>query len=394
MSRFHSYIKTASAILSAYTGNEPFGNALKNFFAAEKKYGSRDRKQIAELCYCFFRAGHVTRHLSMDDRLLAGLFLCTPEPLEILEELKPEWNKMVESGVPEKLVLCGSQQPVSDIFPFTNELSREVDPGAFAQSMLTQPDLFLRIRPGCREIVVENLQKAGIPFKNISPGCLALPNKSAIDNLIQFNREAVVQDLGSQRVGEFLELFREHWTRSNPGKIPGVWDCCAGSGGKSILAADILGKMKLTVSDIRESILINLRNRFTGAGITHYNVSVKDLSDPSEQQLANFDLVIADVPCTGSGTWSRTPEQLQFFQISQVELFAEKQEKILANAATAVNPGGYLLYITCSVFRPENEAHFDQLTAEYGWENVEMRYLDGYREKADTLFAALLRKLL
>src|SRR5690606_27157702 len=104
-----------------------------------------------------------------------------------------------------------------------------------------------------------------------------------------------------------------------------VWDCCAASGGKSILAKDILKNIQLTVSDIRKSILINLEKRFASAGIKAYTAKVADLTDPSfsHSPLAPserfsragthhsaFDLIICDAPCSGSGTWARTPEQL------------------------------------------------------------------------------------
>ncbi|WP_315817441.1 hypothetical protein [Paraflavitalea speifideaquila] len=90
--------------------------------------------------------------------------------------------------------------------------------------------------------------------------CIALANASKVDELIQLNKEAVIQDYSSQRVGELLKV--EGWPR--PG-IP-VWDCCAASGGKSILACDILGKIDLIVSDIRESIIVNLKSALPKQG--------------------------------------------------------------------------------------------------------------------------------
>jgi 16S rRNA (cytosine967-C5)-methyltransferase len=53
---------------------------------------------------------------------------------------------------------------------------------------------------------------------------------------------------------------------SNPKSEIKLWDCCAASGGKSLLAVDTLGNIDLTVSDVRSSIIHNLKHRFAVAG--------------------------------------------------------------------------------------------------------------------------------
>jgi 16S rRNA (cytosine967-C5)-methyltransferase len=92
MSRFHSYINSAIEILKTYKGEEPFAGFLKKYFGEHKKFGSRDRKQVSQLCYCFFRLGRLNNGAMIDEILLQGLFLCLDGPNEILGELKPEWN--------------------------------------------------------------------------------------------------------------------------------------------------------------------------------------------------------------------------------------------------------------------------------------------------------------
>jgi len=58
MSRYFSYLNSTKGILSAYNGEEPFASFIKKYFAVHKKFGSRDRKQISHLCYCYFRLGN------------------------------------------------------------------------------------------------------------------------------------------------------------------------------------------------------------------------------------------------------------------------------------------------------------------------------------------------
>ena len=148
MSRFHSYINSAKEILIAYKGNEPFASFIKKQFSANKKFGSKDRKQISHICYCFFRTGKLFETVAMEERLLIALFLCSNEGNDILMNLKPEWNEKASLSVEEKLIVLNYPFDPGLIFPFTDELSNGIDKNAFAWSHLTQPDLFLRIMPG------------------------------------------------------------------------------------------------------------------------------------------------------------------------------------------------------------------------------------------------------
>ena len=179
------------------------------------------------------------------------------------------------------------------------------------------------------------------------------------------------------------------------GNIKTVWDCCAASGGKSILANDVLGDIQLTVSDVRENILFNLKKRFVAAGINNYKSFIADLTNPKQPVSAeSFDLIIADVPCSGSGTWSRTPEQLYYFEPAKIDEYAKLQKAILKNVINALKPGGYFLYITCSVFKKENEHAIDFLQENFNLKTLKMELLKGYELKADSMFAALLQKQL
>lgn len=386
VSRFHSYINTASSVIASYTGEEPFAGFLKKYFAQFKKYGSRDRKMIAHLCYCYFRLGRALPGTPVQQRILSALFLCSETEQQVLEELDPDLNKQVTLPVADKLALL--KISVNDIFPWQEKLSEDIEKEKFITSHFTQPDLFIRIRPGNEKIVKSKLEKNAQHYRIISPSTIALPNSSQLDNIIELNREAVIQDLSSQQVGLlFEEVERESSNLS-------VWDCCAASGGKSIMAYDLLNDIDLTVSDIRKNIIVNLEKRFAVAGIRNYKSFIADLSQPAFHKADKFDLVIADVPCSGSGTWSRTPEQLHYFNQEKIEYYAQLQQKILANLFESVSADGYLLYITCSVFLKENEDAVKFITANPGWELVKKQTFKGYDKKADTLFAALFRKKL
>lgn len=233
------------------------------------------------------------------------------------------------------------------------------------------------------------LTRAGITFQEIGQDCIGFLNSTKVGELLELDNDVVIQDKSSQQVGELMKEIKE----KRAGEKLDIWDCCAASGGKSILAWDILGSLNLTVTDVRRSILSNLEKRFRTAGIHPYRHFIADLSDHSSKTVAGkFDLIIADVPCTGSGTWARTPEQLYYFRKQKIEEYAALQKKIISNVWPSLKTGGYLLYITCSVFEKENELQVDQFCKNLGGLIHRREYLKGYMDKADTLYAALIQK--
>lgn len=121
---------------------------------------------------------------------------------------------------------------------------------------------------------------------------------------------------------------------------------------------------------------------------------MRDLSQhsPLTTHHSAFDFIIADVPCSGSGTWGRTPEQLSFFQASSIETYAALQKKIVSNVIPSIRQNGFLLYITCSVFQKENENNVRWMQQEFNLQLVKQEVIKGYAAKADTMFAALLKK--
>jgi 16S rRNA (cytosine967-C5)-methyltransferase len=274
------------------------------------------------------------------------------------------------------------------IFPWKEKLSEGISYDAFNRSFLIQPALFIRLRPGKEEAVMQKLKAANLEFACFDKNSIGLANAVNIEEIIDLDREAVIQDISSQKTGELLLPLRND--KVMPLK---VWDCCAASGGKSIMATDVLGEIDLTVSDIRESILYNLEKRFIRAGIQKYKRFVCDLTKPGNKlPVPGMDLVIADAPCTGSGTWGRTPEQLFYFNEEEIEKYAALQRSIAGNAVSHLKAGGYLLYITCSVFKSENEDIVKYLAGNFPMSIKEMKVIKGYDKKADTMFAALLQK--
>jgi len=423
--KYYSHLNTAIQLIQQYRGKEPLHHFLKFFFSQHKKYGSRDRKRISHLCYLFYRVGRLffpgSSHQVLDSTgiektILTALFFCNQEPDELLGAMKPEWDRSIVLSLPEKVKMANRENDgdsilqIENIFPWMELLSEGIDKNLFAISHLQQPDLFIRIRPGHQKTVLIKLQQQTVLYEYFPPASVQLPNGYKVDIFFEVDREVVIQDLSSQRIGEFLRrstlqlllsdtLKNSHISTNalyepvGEGSLLSVWDCCAASGGKSIMVKDILGDIDLTVSDIRESILTNLERRFALAGLTNYRLLKADLSTANSRlPTTNYDLIIADLPCTGSGTWGRTPEQLYFFDPATIEKYSALQMKILANVIPQLKGTGKLLYTTCSVFKNENEDIVQYMQEQFQLKVEMMEVIKGYDQKADTMFSALLSR--
>jgi 16S rRNA (cytosine967-C5)-methyltransferase len=259
----------------------------------------------------------------------------------------------------------------------------------WVDSLLQKPDLFIRLTKKYAASALKKLHEAGIhmqPVENLDHYSWRLPNGTPVEKILA-EKEYRVQDASSQLTGRFLPIENGFQ----------CWDCCSGAGGKSLLIMDRQPGVQLCVSDIRKSILENLADRFRLYGHRvpeRVVVSVADREQVARMMNSRmFDLVVADVPCSGSGTWARTPEQLYFFNPDVIKTFSHTQKQIASNAIEHVKPGGYFTYITCSVFAEENEVVVTQLLEENGdFHLSEQLLINGVSGKADSMFIAVLQR--
>lgn len=395
--RMHSYCYSALDVLSRYDGSVPLHHVLKDVFRRNKKFGSRDRRWIRELCYARFRVGTLLDHLSDEEALLWSLYLVSDEPSTVLSNILETGGEEFATldstlSLKEKLAMAGVENTESasgKIFPFIGLVSDEVNPVAFALSMLKQPDVWIRVREGALDQVTKLLDNQGILYRQHSSIslALALPAGVSLDGKgILEGGLAEIQDLSSQRTVEMMPAQPgQHWL-----------DACAASGGKSLLLMDRVKGIDLTVSDNRVSVLKNLDERFKRNGILKYQSVVRDWSQPAlpvVNETEVYDGIIADVPCSGSGTWARTPEQQRYFSAEKMETFSSLQFAIVSNLIPALKTGGSLVYITCSVFKDENEIQLKKLMDKLPVKLVRHEYFLGADHQADTMFAALLQKI-
>ncbi|OCX51444.1 RNA methyltransferase [Mucilaginibacter sp. PPCGB 2223] len=380
-------LKTFERILGEYPADTPLGKFLPGFYRLNKQMGSTDRRIAGRLIYNYFRLGKALFNTSSEERLFVAEFLCNTQTNSFIAHFKPEWAACIHFGLDEKLAMVKKAHPgfkLEDVFPWTGELSPSIDKQVFLKSFFVQPDLYIRVLKGFETQVKATLAKAEIVFREEEEQCLALPNGTRLELIFPDKHWFEVQDRSSQQTAQFFKPQKwEHW-----------WDACAASGGKSLLLHELQPDLKLVVSDIRESILANLDERFQQAGLRKYQKKLVDLTKNVDPELHDyeFDGIILDAPCSGSGTWGRTPEMISQFQDFKIQSFQNLQRSIVPNVIKYLKPGKPLIYITCSAFKAENEDMVDFLIKEFGLKLEKTSVLKGYEHKADTMFVARMIK--
>ncbi|MFI5158533.1 MAG: RsmB/NOP family class I SAM-dependent RNA methyltransferase [Sphingobacteriales bacterium] len=381
-------LKTFQRLLAEYPAETPLSKFLPGFYRQNKQMGSTDRKVASRLIYNYFRLGTALPDLPSEDRLIVAEFLCNTQVNSFIQHFKPEWALCISFTLDEKLALVKTAYKdfkLEDVFPWADQISEGIDKEAFLKSFFVQPDLFIHVHNGYDHLVKAELNKAGVIFKDEGNGCFALPNGTRLETIFPTQHWFEVQDYSSQQTANYFK----------PNKWDQWWDACAASGGKSLLLHEMEPDIKLVVSDIRESILANLDERFQQAGLRKYQKKLLDLTQNPDQEMHDyaFDGIILDAPCSGSGTWGRTPEMIAQFHSSKIEFFQRLQKSIATNVAKFIKPGKPIIYITCSAFKNENEDVVNYLVKELGLKLEKQTILTGYENKADTMFVARLTRL-
>jgi len=162
-----------------------------------------------------------------------------------------------------------------------------------------------------------------------------------------------------------------------------VLDYCAGGGGKA-LALAAAGALRVVAHDADADRMADLpaRARRAGARI--------EVAAPGKAW-GQFDLVLTDVPCSGSGTWRRTPDAKWRLDPVGLDRLTGLQARILDEAAGFVAPGGHLAYMTCSLFDEENAAQIAAFGERSGFGVVEERRFTPL-DASDGFYLALMRR--
>lgn len=194
------------------------------------------------------------------------------------------------------------------------------------------------------EALQKKLQEAGFPCElhpNL-PDALLCPGGDLAGTEAFRNGEFYIQDAAARMAVLSADV------------LPGmqVLDACAAPGGKSFAAAiQMQNQGSILSCDLHENKLKRIREGAERLGISILETKALD----ARQQQGSYDVVLADVPCSGLGVIRKKPE-IRYKDPGPLENLPALQSEILENLSECVRPGGVLLYSTCTILRRENEA--------------------------------------
>lgn len=216
-------------------------------------------------------------------------------------------------------------------------------------------DLRANILLGERDSALAALTEAGLAAEPspLSPWGIRLQNHPRIDQTAPYKNGLVEpQDEGSQIAALMVDAKPEMR----------VLDLCAGAGGKTLaLAAAMHNRGELIAADNDPSRLDRLEIRAQRARAT----IVRRMESHKLEALGQFDRVLVDAPCSGSGTWRRQPGQAWRLTPDHLTRDIAIQRQLLDKAATLTKPGGRLIYVTCSLLPCENERQIEHFLSNF-----------------------------
>ena len=368
-------LKAAAEVLDdVLNRHRPASTALADWGKAHRFAGSGDRSAIGSLVFdALRRRQSITARMGSDSpRALAigaaaTAFSMSPDDiaaaadgtLHTLDPLSPdEQAALVRPLPPETAPYIAGDFPAW-LAPSLERVfgSRAAEQGA-AMSRRAPIDLRVNSLKTTRDKVLAALQPYGAIATPMSPLGVRIPAPEGTSKAPHIEAEVAhgkgwfeVQDEGSQIAA--LIAGADHRAQ--------VLDLCAGAGGKTLaLAASMLNSGQVYAYDDDKLQLRPIFERLQRAGARNVQV----LNGGNTGQLLalgpRFDLVLADAPCTGSGTWRRRPDAKWRLKPQALAERQADQRTVLSLAARLVKPGGRLVYVTCSVLAEENT---DQVTA-------------------------------
>ncbi len=385
-------IKRVNTLVSEYTFDEPFSAYIKHYFRKYPVMGSRDRRETREWTYNLLRIGQNLKNYPLETRISVACFLEGNNSYPALEYLFKKYSKLdigkINLSISEKLSIVKIIYPefkTELIFQMQHLVSPLIEKEKLFLSILQKQKVWIRIRKNKISEVEAELKMLNIFYEqHADPTILSFVPEVGLEKTKAWeNGFFEIQDISSQMTKKYFKPNAgENW-----------WDACAGSGGKSLLLIEEERDITIFATDIRKNIVEKYRDRLTKSGFKTFKTRINDLSSSPLSTQLFFDGVIADVPCTGSGTWGRSPEWLQKDLSKEVsEYYVPLQRKIVCNCLLSLNKDKPLIYITCSIFSQENEENIRYFADNLPVKVENYAYIEGFGLGADTLFAARIIK--
>ena len=406
-------LKTVSDLLPEILGSASAADRLVQDWGRKNRYaGAVDRRDIADQIFAILR--HYSKLCALVDCsdpvlvTMAARMVLFDDTLEDVCALADGARFALDppsSDMRERLAAIDTRD--ADLEPhervalpawlYSEVVSgRLVDAPAVLEKSNARAPLDLRVNTlrGSLAQARQKLADEGVRSRPLPRAPLAL----RVEGTAQITGGAVFQS-GRIEIQDSGAQIAAGLCQAQPGQT--VLDFCAGAGGKTLaLAAQMKNKGRLYVHDSDPKRLQALAARAKRAGIgiiSHMN------GDAMAGLAARCQLVVSDVPCSGSGRWRRAPDTKWKLTPKSLGDLVSLQKEILADSAVYVAPGGRLAYITCSIIARENDHQIEDFLnthTEFEIDKIAKFanqcgtiQLDPHNTDTDGLFCAIMRRI-
>lgn len=334
-----------AALLEEIFKDEQPADRIINAYLRERKYiGAKDRRFIVEKVWDIIRHRRRLSFEAQSDEVrkmllvylrnedLDLIFGADVYALPAVTKEEKKWLKTLRD----------------DIYPPDVEaetphwLFEKVGDQALLRAMNETAPADLRINSGMREGVLAKLRGEGLFFRKTpySPIGIRADERVNLNNCMVYQGgEVDVQDESSQIAAILCE--------ARPGLK--ILDYCAGAGGKALTMLYLMqSKGKIFVHDVSRERLEAIKSRAARLGLSGFEV----VGEPDE---SGYDLFVIDAPCSGSGTWRRSPDAKFRLMPGKLNEIVSIQRQLLETAYKYTKSGGRIAYMTCSILRDENQ---------------------------------------
>ena len=363
------FLRLIAALRPHWRQDAGLPNRIQGLFAANRSFGSRDRKLYRELIYTTLRfLPWIEPLLDKDSaratQVTAWLAADLPATRSFRSATCVDWPPCPPTLAAKAAYLNADSAALLPAW-VVRHCPAAATP-AELEALHTRAAVWLRVAAADLPTVVAEFTALSwtVQASPALPTALELRTDADVTKTKAWSQGLIeVQDLGSQLILESSGI--------SPG---GRWlDACAGAGGKTLQLAGLLGASgRIDAHDIRPAALNELRIRAARAGLT-VTPAPTDVAAPVAivpprpaplpaapiaivaSPSGLYDGVLVDAPCSGSGTWRRSPHLKWTTSTGQITHASITQRALLDQFSPSVRPGGVLIYATCSLSRFENE---------------------------------------
>lgn len=392
---------TIDSLMAIFNEGEYADKVVARALKKDKRWGSHDRKFVAETIYeivrwkrLYVEIAEVKEPFDRDKiwrifavwAVLRGYNLPDWKYFEEtpVRRIKGKFDELTKTrkfkeSIPDWMDELGVKELGEEIW--TKELAAQNEQAKVILRVNKLKTTKEKLRAHLMDLNIET------EFHNDYPDALILTERANVFLTDAFKEGFFeVQDASSQLVAYFLDV--------KPGMR--VVDTCAGAGGKTLHLASLMeNKGQLIAMDLYESKLKQLKIRAKRNGAFNIEPRVIESTKTIKKLYEKADRVLIDAPCSGLGVLKRNPDSKWKLQPEFIENIKKIQAEVLENYSKIVKPGGKLVYATCSVLPSENQDQIKRfLSTEIGKEFtfVQDKKVLAHQSGFDGFYMALLER--